>query len=69
MRGVRGPDEQGVRGIGRPAGEIGGTKIGRVQLGPGDLHDAVNAAGTSGGWIPALPSRQRLTRCEFGFLC
>ncbi len=52
MRGVRGPNENGVRRIRRPAREIGGPEIGRVELGAGDLDDAVNAADAGGGRVP-----------------
>ncbi len=68
MRRVRRPDQHGVRGLRRPARKIGGAKIGRVELGAGDLGDAVDAAGAGGGRIPALPSGQRLARREGGFL-
>ena len=42
VRGVGRADEHGVRGLRRPAREIGGAEIGRVELGAGDLGDAVD---------------------------
>ena len=45
-----------------PTGEIDGTKIRCVELGSRNLGHAVNATGSGGGGIPALPSRQRLAR-------
>ena len=68
VRRVRRADEHGVRGLRRPAREIGGAEIGGVEFGAGDLGDAVDAAGTGGRRVPALPSRQRLARLECGFL-
>ena len=68
VRGVRRADEHRVRRLRRPARQIGGTKIGRVELGAGDLGDAVDAADAGGGRIPVRPSRQRLARCEIGLL-
>jgi hypothetical protein len=65
---ICGADEHGVRGLRRPAREIGGAKIRRIELGAGDLGDAVDATGAGGGRVPALPSRQRLARCESRFL-
>ena len=41
-----------------PAGEIGGTKIGRVEFGSCYLDDAVDATDAACGRILALPSRQ-----------
>ena len=68
MRGVRGQDEHGVRGVLRPARQIGGAKIGRVELGPGDLGDAVDATDTGGCRVPRLPAGQGLTRSKAGLL-
>jgi len=68
MRGVRDQDEHGVRGVLRPAGEIRGTKIGRVELGPSDLGDAVDAARPRCSGVPGLSSGKRLARREFRFL-
>ena len=64
VRGIRRADEHGVRGLGRPAREIGGAKIGGVELGAGDLGDAVDAAGAVGGRIPAsvVPAASRALR-------
>ena len=68
VRGVRGPDEHGVRGVLRPARQIGGAKIGRVELGSGDLGDAVDAAGAGGCRVPRLSAGQRLARGKAGLL-
>ena len=68
MRRVRGANEHGVRGFRRPARQIGGAKIGRVELGSGDLGDAVDAADAGGGRVPASSSRQRLARGKAGLL-
>ena len=65
---IRRPKQHGVRRFRRPAWEIGGTKIGGVELGSGYLGDAVDAADPGGGGIPALPSRQRLARGKSGLL-
>src|ERR1700736_4073761 len=68
VRGVGRAHEDGVRGLRRPTGKIGGAKIGGVEFCAGDLGDAVNAPGPVGGRIPVLSSRQRLARRECG-LC
>ena len=64
MRRVRRTDKDGVRGLGRPAWEIGGTEIGCVEFGTGDLRHPVDATDTGCRRIPALPSRQGLARFE-----
>src|SRR5262245_7480412 len=61
-------DEHGVRGVLRPARQIGCAKIGGVELGSRDLGHGVDAAAAVGGGVPVLPSRQYLTLCEAGFL-
>src|SRR6516225_7331603 len=68
MRGVRGPDEHRVRGVLRPARQIGCTKIRRVELRSRDLGNAVDATAAVGARVPALPSRQRLPRGKACFL-
>ncbi len=65
---IRGPEQQRVRSPRRPAMHVGGAKIGRVELGPGNLGEAVDASGSSRGRVPLLPSRQGLTCKEPGFL-
>jgi hypothetical protein len=64
VRGVRSADEHGVRGLRRPAGEIGATEIGCVELGTGDLGGAVDATDTGCRRVPAMPSGQGLARFE-----
>ena len=51
------PDQQGVRRLRRPAGQIGGAKIRGVELRSRDLGDAVDAAG---------PGRGGIQRCRPG---
>ena len=59
---VRHPKQHGVRRFRRPTRQVRGAKIGRVELGPRDLGDAVDAADACRGRVPLLPSRQRLAR-------
>ena len=63
---VRCPKHHGVRRFRRPAREIGGAKIGRIELGARDFGDAVDAAHSGRGRIPASPSRQRLAGGKSG---
>jgi hypothetical protein len=67
MRRIRGPNQQGVGCFRWPARQIRSAKIGRVELSPSDLGDAVNAAGGCRGGVPLLRSRQRLTRDKTRF--
>ena len=67
MRGACGPDEHGVRGVRRPARQIGGAEIGRVQLGSGDLGDAVDTTAAGGGRVETSSSGKRLARRKSGF--
>ena len=59
---IRGPEQQGVRSLRRPAGHVRSAKIGRIELGPGNFGDAVDASGACRGRVPALRSRQCLAR-------
>jgi hypothetical protein len=61
--GVRGADQPGMRGGRRPAGHVGGAKVGRVELGAGHLGDAVDPAHAVDGGIPAA-GRHRLAGVE-----
>jgi hypothetical protein len=51
-----------MRRGGRPARQVSGAKIGSVELGAGNLGDAVDTTGAANGWIPVLSSGQRLMR-------
>ena len=62
MRGVRDQDEHGVRGVLRPARQIGSAKIGRIKLGPRYLGDAIDATHPVGCRVPRLSAGQGLTR-------
>ena len=70
MRRVRRADQQGMRRVRRPARQVGGAEIRRVELGAGDLGHAVDAAGAGGGRIPAAAvpaaSRARETSARTG---
>jgi len=68
VRRIVGPNKNGVRRGLRPAGKIGGAKIGCVELRPSDLGDAVDAAHARCSGVPGLSSRQRLARRESRFL-
>jgi len=66
--GVGSADEYRVRRARRPARKIARAKIGGVKLRAGDFDDAVNAAGTAGGWVPVVPPGQNRARRKLG-LC
>ncbi|HEY8872860.1 MAG TPA: hypothetical protein VIM52_07510, partial [Stellaceae bacterium] len=68
MHGIGRANEDGVRGGRRPAREIRGPEIRRIDFGPGDLDDTVDATGAAGGRVPALASGQCLARREVGHL-
>jgi len=68
MRCVGGADEHRVRGLRRPAGQIGGAKIRCVELRSGNLGDAIDAPGSGGRRIPVLPARESFARREVGLL-
>ena len=59
MRRVGRAHDHRVRGRGRPAGQVVGAIVGGVELGAGDLGDAVDAAAAVERRIPFLLSRQR----------
>ena len=62
MRRIRCTKKDGVRRFRRPARHVRGAKIGCVELGPGDLGHAVDAADAGRGRTPLTSSRQRLPR-------
>ncbi len=68
VRRVRCSNEHGMRCFRGPAGHIGRAKIGRIQLGPCDLGNTVDATSAGCSGVPALSPRQRLARYEFRFL-
>src|SRR5207248_2518451 len=64
VRGVGRADENAVRGVGRPARHVGGPEIRRIELGAGNLGNAIDAAPPGGSRIPAAAPGQRFARCE-----
>ena len=48
---VRGTDQEGVGGVRRPAIDVGRTEVRPVDLGAGDLGDAVDPALGGEGWL------------------
>src|SRR5205807_9818376 len=68
MRGVRDQDEHGVRGVLRPARQIGSAKIGCIKLRPSYLGAAIDATHPVGGRVPRLSAGPGLTRSTAGLL-
>ena len=62
VRCVGNADEHCVRRLRGPAREIGGTEIRGIELGAGNLGNAVDAAGAGYGRTPPLSPRQGLAR-------
>jgi hypothetical protein len=57
-----------MRGLRRPAGQIGGAEIRGVELRSGNLGDAIDATGPGGGRIEVFPARKSFARHEVGLL-